>query len=74
VLPGVFGQRFDKQPVVHAEEPPTAWLTIPTKTFALFGSPSVPLERMIDRVAGWIERGGPSLGKATDHDVGDGTN
>jgi nucleoside-diphosphate-sugar epimerase len=57
---------------VVGQEAPTALLSDTTRAAALFGYPLVPLARMLDWVADWVQRGGPSLGKPTKFEVRDG--
>jgi len=71
-LAAEFGKRFGKTPVLTGQEAPTAWLEDTTQSQALFGELRVPLERMIDWVADWVARGGPSLGKPTHFSTRDG--
>jgi nucleoside-diphosphate-sugar epimerase len=58
---------------IVGQEASTALLSDTTRATALFGVPSVPLGRMLDWVADWVKRGGPSLGKPTKFEVRDGT-
>jgi nucleoside-diphosphate-sugar epimerase len=60
-----FAKRFNVEPKISGEEAASSLLSNPAKAFGLFGYPSMPLASMIDLVAGWIEAGGPSLGKPT---------
>lgn len=71
-LAAQFGQRFGKAPSLVGQEAPTAWLEDTTAAQALFGKPRVPLATMIDWVADWVARGGPSLGKPTHFSTRDG--
>ena len=71
-LAGAFGRRFGRDPVFSGEEGAEAWLNDASEALRLFGPPLVPLERMIDWVADWVERGMPSLGKPTGYEVRDG--
>jgi len=65
--------RLDTTAHIVGQEAPTALLSDTTRAAALFGYPSVPLGRMLDWVADWVKRGGPSLGKPTKFEVRDGT-
>jgi nucleoside-diphosphate-sugar epimerase len=67
-----FGKRFGKKPVLAGVEAPNAWLVNTAEATKLFGTPSVPLARMVDWTADWISRGLPSLGKETHYDTRNG--
>jgi len=67
-----FGQRLGKPPVLTCAEAPDAWLVDTSESIRLFGSPRVPLARMMDWTADWVARGIPSLGKDTHFDTRDG--
>jgi nucleoside-diphosphate-sugar epimerase len=71
-IAGQFAQLFEKEVTFINAESPTALLNNASKAAKLFGYPSVPLLRMIEWVAQWIELGGPSLDKPTHFEVRDG--
>ena len=71
-LAGEFGKRLGKAPGLTGAEAPSAWIVDTTASQKLFGRPRVPLARMIDWVADWVARGGPSLGKDTHFGTRDG--
>ncbi len=63
-IAGQFARIFGKEVTFINEERPTALLNNASKAARLFGYPSVPLLRMIEWVAHWIELGGASSGQA----------
>ncbi len=71
-LAGEFGRRFGREVSFTGQEAPTAWLLDTAQAQALFGEPRVPIATMIDWVADWVQRGGPSLGKPTHFSTRDG--
>ncbi len=66
-----FGERFSRPPR-FAGEPGPALLGDPAACVSLLGPPEVPLARLVDWVAAWVERGGRSLGKPTHFEATDG--
>jgi nucleoside-diphosphate-sugar epimerase len=64
-----FGDRFGQPVRFVGEEAPTAWLNNAGKAHAMLGYPKVSLERMMEWVADWVERGMPSLNKPTGFEV-----
>jgi nucleoside-diphosphate-sugar epimerase len=60
-----FGARWGRQPVFAGDAGATALLSDSASMENLFGAPEVGIERMIENVAEWVERGGRSLGKPT---------
>jgi dTDP-4-dehydrorhamnose reductase len=67
-----FATRLGRAATIVGEEAPTAWLTNTQRAWRLFGSPSVPIETMLDWVADWVSRDMPSLGKPTRFEARDG--
>lgn len=67
-----FGQRFGATPLFENTPEPTAWVNDTEAASRLFGYPLVPLPRMIDWVADWIDREMPHYGKPTGYQLRDG--
>jgi hypothetical protein len=66
-----FGERFSRPPrFVGAPGP--ALLGDAAVCASLLGSPEVPLARLVDWVAAWVQQGGRSLGKPTHFEATDG--
>jgi nucleoside-diphosphate-sugar epimerase len=63
-----FGRRFNKRPEFVGEEAGLGWLSNTGEAARLFGYPLVPLNRMIEWVADWIERDQPTLNKPTQYE------
>jgi len=65
-----FAAYFNKRIEFTHEKPDQGmYLSEVSKSISLFGNPVVPVSRMIEWQAGWIERGGRSLGKPTHFEV-----
>lgn len=60
-----FAERFGVEPRFSGEEAPTALLSNASQVHATFGYPHVPLAKMVDLVATWVEQGGETLDKPT---------
>ena len=71
-LAEAFGKRFGMTPTYVGREEGTAWINDTSRSQALLGMPSVPVVKMIDWVADWIERAMPTHGKPTRYEVRDG--
>ncbi len=67
-LAAAFGRRFGKTPEFRDREAATALLSDASRCAAMFGSPPVDLEAMVDWVAAWIASGGRSLNKPTHYE------
>lgn len=67
------GRRLGKTPVFEGAEAATALLSDAKAVERLLGAPPTSVEMMIDAVAGWVLKGGRSLGKPTHFDERSGT-
>lgn len=67
-----FGECFSCNPVFTGAEGPRAWLWDASRSYELFGPPTVSLEEMIEATAQWVKRGGELLGKPTHFETMDG--
>jgi len=71
-LAAEFGNRFGKVAEITGNEAPTAWLVDTALAQKVLGATRMPIEKMIDWVADWVQRGMPSLGKETHFSTRDG--
>ncbi len=69
---GRFGRWFGKTPTIVGTEGGTALLNNASFGHRRFGAPRVSPEQMMEWVAAWLLRGGPTLGKPTHFEVRDG--
>lgn len=67
-----FAARLGREVRFAGREAPTALLSDARRCRELLGPPRMPLEAVIDLVADWVRRGGPTLGKPTRFEVRDG--
>ena len=71
-IAGWFGERFRRPAQFANTEGPLALLSDATRCRRLLGDPQVPLSRLREWVAHWVEIGGASLNKPTHFEVTDG--
>ena len=71
-LADAFGARFRKEPIFSAPESDRSWINDCSEAARLFGAPRTAVDRMIDWVADWIERGQPTYAKPTKYERRDG--
>ena len=67
-----FGQLMKKEANFIGVETPNALLSNARQALELFDSPRVNTEQLIHRIAQWVMRGGPTLGRATHFESRDG--
>ena len=68
-----FGNLFQVKPQFVGVEESKAWIWDASRSYTLFGPPTVEWSEMVEATAHWIQSGGPSLGKPTHFEVTDGT-
>jgi len=71
-LAAEFGRLLGKTPKLAGKEAPTGWLNDSHRMVKEFGSPSVPLAKMIEWTADWLARDMATLNKPTHYEVRDG--
>ena len=67
-----FAARYGRPVRFTGDEGPRALLGNPAECVARLGPPEVPLERLVEWTAAWVEHGGRSLGKPTKFERTDG--
>ena len=67
-----FGEQFHKEPVIVGQEASTSWIWDASRSYELFGPPTVSLDEMIEATGHWLSQGGTTLGKPTHFEVADG--
>jgi len=71
-LAGEFGKLLGKTPTFSGKPAPTGWLNNAGRMIEEFGQPKVPLAKMIEWTADWLQRDMATLNKPTHYEVRDG--
>ena len=67
-----FGELLGRPAVITGREGSLAWLFDASRSYELFGPPSVAVDEMLAATAAWVQLGGQTLGKPTHFEVQDG--
>lgn len=67
-----FADAFDREVTFEGEPAETALLNDASRCHEIFEEPRVPADRVVELVASWVERDGPTMGKPTKFHVRDG--
>ncbi len=67
-----FAEIFGKPPIFEGKEEKTALLSDASEALRRFGPVTVPVETIVDWVAHWVRKGGPTLNKPTHFETRDG--
>lgn len=67
-----FAEAFDREVTFEGEPAETALLNDASRCHEIFEEPRMSIDRMIELVASWVERGGTTMGKPTKFHVRDG--
>lgn len=68
-----FGEKFDRPVRLTGSENDHCWIWDASRSYELFGAPTVLLESMIDATVKWVQQGGESWNKPTHFEVTDGS-
>jgi hypothetical protein len=68
----LFARRFGREARFAGEEGPVALLSDASLCRERLGEPEVPLDRLMEWTAAWVEAGGRDLGKPTKFERSDG--
>ena len=66
------GEALGRSPRITGSESPNAWIWDASRSYQLFGPPTVSLDDMIQATAHWLRIGGATLNKPTHFEVQDG--
>ncbi|MEI6338243.1 MAG: NAD(P)-dependent oxidoreductase [Verrucomicrobiota bacterium] len=64
-----FGELFGTTPLITGKEHEHLWLSNASKSFGLFGYPTVSLDQMVKWCAAWVQSGGEIFEKPTQFEV-----
>lgn len=67
-----FGEKLGRTVTITGVERPEAWVWDASRSYELFGPPTVSMEEMIDATVHWLKIGGPTSNKPTHFEVHDG--